>query len=81
MFPPTIKIVGFHNAKFMVKKILQKITIKQWLQLGLMGCYLAGLAHYISAIDELDRIASGVGMNNTLLGLIFVTLIGGKKHD
>ena len=65
----------------MVKKILQKITIKQWLQLGLMGCYLAGLAHYILAIDELDKIASGVGMNNTLLVLIFVTLAGGKKHD
>lgn len=46
-----------------------------------MGCYLAGLAHYISAIDELDRIASGVGMNNTMLGLIFVTLMGDEKHD
>ena len=65
----------------MVKKILQKITIKQWLQLVLMGCYLAGLAHYILAIDELDKIASGVGMNNTLLVLIFITLVGGKKHD
>ncbi len=65
----------------MVKKILQKITIKQWLQLVLIGCYLAGLAHYILAVDELDRIASGVSMNNTMLGLIFVTLMGGDEHD
>lgn len=65
----------------MVKKIIQKITIKQWLQLILIGCYLAGLAHYILAVDELDRIASGVSMNNTMLGLIFVTLMGGDEHD
>ena len=65
----------------MVKKILQKITIKQWLQLVLMGCYLAGLAHYILAVDELDKIASGVSVNNTMLGLIFVTLMGGDEHD
>lgn len=65
----------------MVKKILQKITIKQWLQLVLIGCYLAGLAHYTLAVDELDRIASGVSMNNTMLGLIFVTLMGGDEHD
>lgn len=65
----------------MVKKILQKITIKQWLQLVLIGCYLAGLAHYILAVDELDRIALGVSINNTMLGLIFVTLMGGDEHD
>ena len=65
----------------MVKKILQKITIKQWLQLVFIGCYLAGLAHYILAVDELDRIALGVSMNNTMLGLIFVTLMGGDEHD
>ena len=65
----------------MIKKFLQIITIKQWLQLVLMGCYLAGLAHYILAIDELDKIASGVGMNNTMLGLIFVTLMEDEKHD
>ena len=65
----------------MLKKILQKITIKQWLQLVLIGCYLAGLAHYISVIDELDKIASGVAMNNTMLGLIFVTLMGDENHD
>lgn len=65
----------------MVKKILQKITIKQWLQIGLMACYIVELTFYISAVDELDKIASGVSMNNTMLGLIFVTLMGGDEHD
>ena len=65
----------------MIKKILQIITVEKLLQLCLLGCYLAGLAHYILAIDELDKIASGVGMNNTMLGLIFVTLMGDEKHD
>ena len=65
----------------MVKKLLQEISIKQWLQLVLIGCYLAGLAHYILAVDELDRIALGVSINNTMLGLIFVTLMGGDEHD
>ncbi len=64
-----------------MKKLLQEINIKQWLQMGLMACYIVELTYYISAVGELDKIASGVSMNNTMLGLIFVTLIGDEKHD
>lgn len=65
----------------MIKKILQIITVKDLLSLCLIGCYLAELALYIESTEMLDKIALGTDMNNTLLGLIFVTLIGGKKHD
>lgn len=65
----------------MIKKILQKITIKHWLQIGLIACYIVELTYYLSAVGELDKIASGVSMNNTMLGLIFVTLMGGEEHD
>lgn len=64
-----------------MKKLLQEINIKHWLQMGLMACYIVELTYYISAVGELDKIASGVSMNNTMLGLIFVTLIGDEKHD
>lgn len=65
----------------MIKKFLQIITVKELLQLCLFGCYLAELALYIESTEMLDRIALGTNMNNTLLGLILVTLIGGKNHD
>ena len=65
----------------MVKKILQIITVKDLLSLCLIGCYLAELSFYIESTEMLDKIALGTNMNNTLLGLIFVTLVGGKKHD
>lgn len=65
----------------MIKKFLQEINIKQWLQIGLMACYIVELTFYTSAVDELDKLASGVSMNNTMLGLIFVTLMGGDEHD
>lgn len=65
----------------MIKKLLQEINIKQWLQIGLMACYIVELTFYISAVSELDKIASGLSMNNTMLGLIFVTLMGDEKHD
>ena len=69
------------GSKKMVKKILQIITVEKLLQLCLFGCYLAELALYIESTEMLDKIALGTDMNNTLLGLIFVTLVGGKKHD
>lgn len=65
----------------MIKKFLQIITVKELLQLCLFGCYLAELALYIESTEMLDRVALGTNMNNTLLGLILVTLIGGKNHD
>lgn len=65
----------------MIKKFLQIITVEKLLQLCLFGCYLVELAFYIESTEMLDKIALGTDMNNTLLGLIFVTLIGGKKHD
>lgn len=65
----------------MIKKFLQIITVKDLLSLCLIGCYLAEFALYIESTEMLDKIALGTNMNNTLLGLIFVTLIGGKKHD
>lgn len=46
-----------------------------------MACYIVELTYYISAVSELDKIASGLSMNNTMLGLIFVTLMGDEKHD
>ena len=64
-----------------MKKLLQEINIKHWLQIGLMACYIVELTFYTSAVDELDKIASGVSMNNTMLGLIFVTLMGGENRD
>ena len=69
------------GSKKMVKKILQIITVEKLLQLCLFGCYLVELAFYIESTEMLDKIALGTDMNNTLLGLIFVTLVGGKKHD
>ena len=69
------------GSKKMIKKILQIITVEKLLQLCLFGCYLAELALYIESTEMLDKIALGTDMNNTLLGLIFVTLVGGKKHD
>lgn len=65
----------------MIKKFLQIITVKDLLSLCLIGCYLAELALYIESTEMLDKIALGTNMNNTLLGLIFVTLVGGKIHD
>lgn len=65
----------------MIKKLLQIITIKQVLQVCLIGCYLAELALYIEATEMLDKIALGTNMNNTLLGLVFIILLGGEKHD
>lgn len=65
----------------MIKKFLQIITVEKLLQLCLFGCYLVELAFYIESTEMLDKIALGTNMNNTLLGLIFVTLVGGKKHD
>ena len=65
----------------MIKKILQIITVEKLLQLCLFGCYLAELALYIESTEMLDKIALGTKMNNTLLGLIFVTLKKKKKHD
>ena len=65
----------------MIKKFLQIITVEKLLQLCLFGCYLVELAFYIESTEMLDKIALGTDMNNTLLGLIFVTLVGGKKHD
>lgn len=64
-----------------MKKLLQEINIKQWLQIGLMACYIVELTFYTSAVSELDKIASGLSMNNTMLGLIFVTLMRDEKHD
>ena len=65
----------------MIKKFLQIRTVEKLLQLCLFGCYLVELALFIELTEMLDKIASGVGMNNTMLGLIFVTLMGDEKHD
>ena len=65
----------------MIKKFLQIITVEKLLQLCLFGCYLVELAFYIESTEMLDKIALGTDMNNTLLGLLFVTFVEDTKHD
>ncbi len=65
----------------MIKKFLQIITIKDLLRLCLIGCYFAELALYVESTEMLDKIALGTNMNNTLLGLIFISLMDGRKYD